>query len=249
MARVLGVARNTVTIAYQQLVADGHVIARDRSGLFVAGDLAIARNGSGGIAGIAERAPADHLQWSRRLPPSPDLPEPRPANWQQYPYPFLDGCFDDSLFPADEWREAASLSLKRRQIASWSGIADDDPALVEEIRTKILPRRGIYARPDEILLTLGAQHARVLALELFCREGSRVAIEEPGLAELRALVAARGGTVAPRPVDGDGLVPGRMLADCDVVMVTPSHQLPTGATLSLERRAAPRCWRWPRRMT
>ncbi|MFT3976740.1 MAG: PLP-dependent aminotransferase family protein [Sphingomonas bacterium] len=238
MARVLGVARNTVTIAYQQLVADGHVIARDRSGLFVAGDLAIARHGSGGIAGIAERAPADHLQWSRRLPPPPDLPEPRPANWQQYPYPFLDGCFDDSLFPADEWREAASLSLKRRQIASWSGIADDDPALVEEIRTKILPRRGIYARPDEILLTLGAQHARVLALELFCRKGSRVAIEEPGLAELRALVAARGGTVAPRPVDGDGLVPEPVLADCDVVMVTPSHQLPTGATLSLERRAA-----------
>lgn len=238
MARLLGVARNTVTIAYQQLVAEGHVVARERSGLFVSGDLSSGRSGFGEVAGIAERVTANGVAWSERLPLLPALPEPRPANWQQYPYPFLDGCFDDSLFPADDWREAASLSLKRRQIASWSGIADDDAALIEEIRTKVLPRRGIYARPDEILLTMGTQHARVLALELFCAEGSRVAIEDPGPFELRALIAARRGEAVPQAVDAEGVVTDARLADCDLVMVTPSHQLPTGATLSLERRRA-----------
>lgn len=238
MALILGVARNTVTIAYQQLVADGHVVARERSGLFVTGDLVAGRTGFGEIAGIAERAVADSPHWGERLPRLPMLSKPRPTNWQQYAFPFLDGCFDDSLFPVDEWREAVGLSLKRRQIASWSAIADDDAALVEEIRTKILPRRGIYARPDEILLTLGSQHARMLALELFCREGSRVAVEDPGLAELRALIEARKGRVVPQPVDAEGLVPDAGLANCDIVMVTPSHQLPTGATLSLERRRA-----------
>lgn len=238
MARILGVARNTVTIAYQQLVADGHIVARERSGLFVSGDLVAGRSGFGEIAGIADRATGDGPHWPDRLPRLPALSAARPPNWQQYPFPFLDGCFDDSLFPVDEWREAASLSLKRRQVASWSAIADDDAALIEEIRTKILPRRGIYARPDEILLTLGSQHARMLALELFCGEGSRVAVEDPGLAELRALVAVRKGVLVPRPVDAEGLVPDAALADCDIVMVTPSHQLPTGATLSLDRRHA-----------
>lgn len=155
MARLLGVSRNTVTIAYQQLVADGHVVARERSGLFTSGDLTAGRTGFGEVTGIAERATPNRVPWSERLPRLPALPEPRPATWQHYPYPFLDGCFDDSLFPVGDWREAVSLSLKRRQVASWSGIAEDDAALTEEIRTKILPRRGIYARPDEMLLTLG----------------------------------------------------------------------------------------------
>lgn len=238
MARLLGVARNTVMLAYQQLVADGHVVARQRSGLFVSGDFAAGRTGFGEIAGIAERTTPDGVLWPSRLPRLPALPKPNPASWQQFPFPFLDSCFDDSLFPVDEWREAASLTLKRRQVASWSGIADDDAALIEEIRAKILPRRGIYARPDEILLTMGTQHARVLALELFCREGSRVAIEDPGPFELRALVEARRGVVVPQPVDGEGVATNELLAGCDMVMVTPSHQLPTGATLSLARRRA-----------
>ncbi|MEL0154795.1 PLP-dependent aminotransferase family protein [Sphingopyxis sp.] len=238
MARLLGVARNTVTIAYQQLVADGHVMARERSGLFVSGDLGTGRMGFGEVAGIAERATQGGVSWSERLPPLPALPEPRPANWQHYPYPFLDGCFDDDLFPVDDWREAASLSLKRRQVSSWSGIADDDAALIEEIRTKILPRRGIYARTDEVLLTFGTHHARVLALDLFCSEGSRVAIEDPGLFELRALIEARRGRWVPQRVDAEGVVTDERLSGCNLVMVTPSHQLPTGATLSLDRRRA-----------
>ena len=64
-----------------------------------------------------------------------------------------------------EWREATRLALGMQEINEWStGSGDaDDPMLIEEIRTKILPRRGITAQADEILITVGSEHALYLA--------------------------------------------------------------------------------------
>ena len=89
-------------------------------------------------------------------------------NWRHYPYPYLDGKFDTSLFPLAEWREANRLALGVADVNEWStGSGDaDDPKLIEEIRTKILTRRGIQAGADEILVTMGTQNSLYLISQM-----------------------------------------------------------------------------------
>jgi GntR family transcriptional regulator/MocR family aminotransferase len=144
LAQQLEVARNTVVASYQQLIEDGYLISRQRSGIFVSEEILKTRVGAGGSTPGTRRTKT--TPWLRDLPsqravgrPAHDIP-----NWSHYPYPFIDGKFDSTLFPLAEWREASRLSLSVADVVDWStGSGDaDDPMLLEQIRTKILTRRG-----------------------------------------------------------------------------------------------------------
>lgn len=240
LAAKLGVSRNTVLLAYQRLVADGFLIGRERSGLFVAPEPDAVGIGLGVIAGV-DGGSASRPQISLLAPTPPDRSPWRiPPDWARHPYPFIDGLIDPSLFPTAEWREASRMALSARDVAAWaSGLGDaDDPMLVEEIVAKILPRRGIRARADEILITLGSQQAISIALALFASRRRVVAVEEPGYGDIAEMARLAGARLHHQPVDGDGLVVDERLADADLIIVTPSHQHPTGVTLSVDRRRA-----------
>ncbi len=238
LARQLDVARNTVVAAYQQLVADGYLVSRQRSGIFVNPEMLETRVGFSGDSSPA--AKAESAAWARRIRVMPaalrevhDHP-----NWRHYPFPFIDGKFDSSLFPLAEWREANRLSLGVADVNQWStGSGDaDDAMLIEEIRTKILTRRGIQAGADEILITMGTQNSLYLVSQLLADESASIAIEEPGNYEFRNLLLQRRAEVIQQPVDEHGLVVDENLQNIDVVYVTPSHQVPTAVAMSLERR-------------
>lgn len=240
LSRQLDVARNTVVAAYQQLIADGYLISRNRSGIFVNEQMLESRVGAGSYGHSAKHARV--ARWSQnsnaeqtRRPDVHDLP-----NWSRYPYPFVDGKFDATLFPLAEWREASRLSLGVADVADWSsGSGDaDDPMLLEEIRTKILTRRGIQARPEEILVTMGTQNSLFLISQLLTEQGVRIAIEEPGNSSVRDLFLQRGAKVTPHAVDAAGLIVDSALGETDVVYTTPSHQVPTAVAMSLDRRQA-----------
>jgi len=102
------------------------------------------------------------------------------------------------------------------------------------------PFRGIEAAREEVLVTMGAQHALWLVITLLSdrRPGLKVAIEEPGYSYLREMLAAAGCRIYPVPVDADGLPPEAVPEGMDLVCVTPSHQAPTGATMPATRRRA-----------
>jgi len=232
----LAVARNTVTAAYAELVAEGHLVASGRSGYFVAAD----RARLPAPAPDHEPAPVAPVDWTDRFTlRSSELPYlPLPQPWHAYPHPFVYGKADRTLFPLDAWRECSRLALARTPVDRWSadGGTDDDPALVEQLRMRILPRRAIHATDDQILVTLGAQQALFLLAFLLFRETTVVGVEEPGYADARAIFAARSRRLRSIPVDGDGLVVDDRLDGCDYVYVTASHQMPTTVAMPAGRR-------------
>lgn len=240
LASELGIGRNTVFLAYQLLVSEGHLVARERSGVFVAERQAAQRSDRPGlIAGRGKR--------SRSIARSKlkvDLPEANsfrcPPDWQRYRYPFMEGRYDKSLFPVSEWREASRLALAVNEVEEWStdNSDADDEALINQIRTKLLPRRGISAGPDEILITTGEQQALSLIVKLFAGRGVLAGLEEPGLREMRELLKLAGAEADFIPVDDEGLVIDEAKRNYDLVYTTPSRQRPTGVTMSMERRKA-----------
>src|SRR3546814_19574437 len=89
-------------------------------------------------------------------------------------------------------------------IQTWTGdnFNDDDPRLIAEIRTRVLPRRGIKAQPQEILVTLGAQNALYLIAELLARPGRVLAVENPGYVHVRKHCRLHGTERKTIPVAG-----------------------------------------------
>jgi GntR family transcriptional regulator/MocR family aminotransferase len=228
-------------VAYQQLVAEGYLVSRARSGIFVNEEMLETRVGYS--SNTVPTSEAEKAAWKKRtkrpIMAGPFVAQDLP-NWTRYPYPFVDGKFDASLFPIAEWREASRLSLSVADVRNWStGSGDaDDAMLIDEIRSKILTRRGIQARSDEILITMGTQNSLYLISHLLADRSVTAGVEEPGNSEMRALLRQNSATVVPVPVDEEGIVVNEQLQSCNLVYVTPSHQIPTAVLMSPKRRAA-----------
>jgi GntR family transcriptional regulator/MocR family aminotransferase len=241
MAEQLGVARNTVVLAYQQLADEGYLVSRQRSGHFVNAQMLAGRLAARSREPLTELVGAAP-DWQRRYRLRPTLQRSivKPSDWQKYPYPFLYGQFDAALFPTADWRECCIKALSVLDIREWAPdqIARDDESLVQQIRTRVLPRRGVWASADEIVITVGAQHALYLVADLLVREGTRVGIEDPGYPDARNIFASRTSQLIALPVDREGLPVTDALRKLDYVYATPSHQCPTTVTMPLERRNA-----------
>ena len=236
MAQHLGVSRITVTLAYTELVADDYLTSLGRSGYFVS------ENAPEPPAFNAQRAAASTVDWNRTLGHrfSDGLGMEKPTDWAQYKYPFIYGQADPTLFDTANWRLCALQALGKRDFASLTSdyFDGDDPQLVEFIARQTLPRRGILASPDEILITMGAQNALWLTAQILLTQRRRAAVEDPCYPALRAILEQSRCQLSHVPVDADGLPPDLLPDDTDVVFTTPSHQCPTSATMPLARRKA-----------
>ncbi len=244
LAELIGVSRNTVTAAYQQLVDEGFLEARPRSGIFVASGArqptAVNADPAGGGAAASPRAIlASAPDWGgrvlRTLRDKPTLS--KPDRWRDYPYPFVYGNHDAQLFPTDDFRECCARSLARAQLEHWTPDfeTDDVPDLIEQLRLRVLPKRGVFALAEEIVVTVGAQQAFHLLGDALLDRRTRLGFEEPGYPHARNSFGLREPRWLPAAVDGDGVVVDA-LPPLDYLFVTPSQQSPTTVTLSLARR-------------
>ena len=240
LAQQLNVARNTVVLAYEHLLDDGYLLARERSGYYVNPDILNGQVKLETPARPEDDFPVSNIDWNKRfkLRPSEQSNIVKPKDWQQYTYPFIYGQFDTSLFPTVNWRECCRDAVSGPAIGDWAAdrFDNDDPLLVEQIRTRLLPRRGVWASADQILVTVGAQQSLYMLAKLLLDRDSVIGLEDPGYVDIRNIASLNPAQVRPIPVDADGMQVDERLKGCDLVYTTPSHQCPTTVTMPIERR-------------
>lgn len=234
MAVHLGVSRITVTLAYTELVADDYLVARGRSGYFVSD------NAPEPPAFPVRQAANSTVDWDRVIGHrnAPPIHMDKPLDWASYRYPFIYGQADPTLFDSANWRLCALQALGKRDFGAMTAdyFDGDDPKLTEFIVRQILPRRGILAVEQEVLVTMGAQNALWLSAQVLLTGRRRAAIENPCYPALRTILMQSGCQLTNVDVDRDGLPPDQIPPGTDVVFTTPSHQCPTAATMPVTRR-------------
>lgn len=235
LAKQLGVGRNTVVIAYQTLVDDGYLISRERSGHYVNKEMKPAL--------LTAQKPDQHavkanINNRTKIRPSALPHLNKPVNWREYPYPFVYGQFDPSLFPIADWRECVRESAAISAIHEWAGdrFDRDDPQLTQQIKTRLLPRRGIWVDDDQILITSGTQQAQYLLSMLLTDSHSVIGMEEPGYFDARNVLGLNNPKFLALEIDKHGIKINDTLNQCDLIYTTPSHQYPTTVTMPLKRR-------------
>ena len=236
LATHLGISRITVTLAYTELVASDYLTARGRSGYYVSDNAP--------VPPIYQPQPtvAESVDWTRAIGQrySGGRTLSKPKDWAKFRYPFIYGQTDPQLFDHANWRQCALQALGQRDFSALT--ADyydrDDPQLIEFIQRNSLPRRGIAANADQILITMGAQNALWLTAQVLLTQRRTAAFEDPCYPALREILTQSRCHMAPVRVDHKGLPPDAIPPHTDVIFTTPSHQCPTTTTMPMDRRAA-----------
>lgn len=232
LAASLKIARNTVLFAYEQLIAEGCLLA-DRQGTRVAPlSLRPVAPSTGGDG------PSSPLQLSARAAAAL---QPEPAR-EAAALPFAPGTPDYGAFPFRSWR--ACLERAWRD-AGWRQLGyaahGGDPALREAVAGHLTTVRGLAVEAAQIVITSGTQAALDLCARLLADHGDTVWAENPGYFSARVACGLAGLRVHDVPVDSEGLSPSEddwRRHPPRLIMITPSHQYPTGCVMSLPRRLA-----------
>ena len=239
LAKELNVARNTVVLAYQHLVDEGFLDSHERKGFFINPQVYRDRIDQPKVDN--QESEEDCPDWCKKLllkQPSLQRNIRKNKNWKDHPYPFIFGQLDFNLIPIHEWRECVHYSLNVGEMRQWATdqVDEDDPLLIEQIQKRVLPRRGIWTKPENIMVTLGAQNALYIIASLLVGDDTKVGIENPGYPDVRNIMRLKTSNLQGLAVDDEGVIVDDTFSDCDVVYVTPSHQVPSGVTMSQRRR-------------
>jgi len=219
LAGELGVSRNVVLEAFDQLQAEGFLAARKGSGTYAA-------------AGAAFRPP--------ELPRFSPIAAVGFRPLLKDRLDFRSGLPDLALFPINVWRNL------NRDV--WNRITPEDlsygppegrPELRSEIARYLNGARGVRCTADQVVVTAGTTQAIGIVSRLLLESGrSSCIVEDPLTVDIRRIIGSFGGRVLPVPVDGRGLMAERLPRSVKpaFLYVTPSHQFPLGATMPIQRR-------------
>lgn len=237
MASKLGVARASVVLAYEHLLAEGYVESRHGSGTFIAADL----------TGVASRQRGTSRAMKRIVPTSAQVfSDFEQSAVQSETRPFNTGRTLIDARTADTWRRLTHRAVRRLGV---NDLGYTDPAGLAELRANICDylqaARAVSCDPAQIVITAGTQQAIDIAIRVLLAPGDEVWIEDPGYPLTRAQLLLAKARPHPIPVDTQGLIVEaglRTAPRARAAFVTPSHQFPTGVALSVARRLELLAW-------
>lgn len=242
-----GVSRNTATDIYERLINDGYAVSRPGSGTYVVDALPMAPPFDAG-PDVAHDDPRLNGFWLSEETRAAigfwrDEPVAGKRDDKTAAIDFRPAMIDSRLFPMDVFRQISVKQLRtlENQPPSFKSAQGNQGnfRLREAIVRHIALTRAVSARPQDALVTAGAQQAfDILARTLVTPGKTVVAIEDPGYPPMRVAFAAAGATIVPVEVDEEGLVVDQLPANTNIICVCPSHQFPIGVTMSAQRRTA-----------
>lgn len=239
LARDLGVSRIVVVTAYEQLVAEGYIEPSVGSGSRVAAQLPALQASPKRKAAVSHIAVSQFAARAQKL--SPQLPPGREAKRAKIDFNYTTTIPDARTVAT--WKQAVAR-------AAGEPLLDyPDPAGLPRLRQVLAEhlreQRGVVAEAEDIVIVSGAQQALDLTARVLCDRGTRVGLEDPQYQGTRHSFVAAGACVIACSVDEEGFDIERhakRLAGARLVCVTPSHQFPTGAIMSVARRIALLRW-------
>ncbi|MES1954447.1 PLP-dependent aminotransferase family protein [Salinisphaera hydrothermalis] len=223
LASELNLSRGTVELAYQVLISEGYLLARGAAGTVVSPQL---------IPQRIARAVGHHA----------DSQPQEPAPSSETPLPFQLGLPALDAVPVRLWRRLMTRHLRESSV---SALDYPDPQGRRDLRNALAAylgvSRGIDCDADQIFITAGYREALRLIRHALLRTGDCGWFEEPGYFKARDMLQLAGLSLVPAPVDANGLdvsAARERAENARFAVVTPSHQSPTGVSLSLPRRLA-----------
>ncbi|MEO1403765.1 MAG: PLP-dependent aminotransferase family protein [Cyanobacteria bacterium J06635_1] len=243
LAESLGVSRLTVTQGYDWLISEGYLETRPGAGTYVCQelpDLLLKASAMTSVEIARDTLPLS--AYGTRVQNAPLHPPEIACDISfRYGRPALD------LFPTEVWRKLLSRHC-RAEGPAWMDYAPSAVGygpLRAEIAAYLGQSRAVQCQPEQVLITHGTQQALALIVRLLVNPADCIVMEDPGYVRARSIFQASGAEVMAVPCDRDGLIVDKLKTYAPnprLVYVTPSHQFPTGALLSLPRRLALLQW-------
>ncbi|SFG65438.1 PLP-dependent aminotransferase family protein [Sporolactobacillus nakayamae] len=226
LADRLKVSKTTVQMAYQQLLAEGYIESRARSGYFVA-ELSNT---------FSETSVTDH-------PPRMHEAAPLQKKWP-ISFDFFMSDIDTAHFPLDAWQkcERKLLNNTNRDVLKY-GDFQGERRLREELSDYLHRSRGVHCRPEQIVIAAGTQSVLDLLYHLIDWKNQRLAMEDPGYQGVHRSLQGKKIQLAPISVEEDGLSVDELnKIQADAVYITPSHQYPLGMVMPIAKRMKLLSW-------
>ncbi|MBB6453311.1 GntR family transcriptional regulator/MocR family aminotransferase [Salirhabdus euzebyi] len=217
LAEHLNISLNTVNHAYQQLLAEGYVESKERSGLYIV------------------ELETDLIKSKKDIPDSTTTQKPS----KKYTYDFRYGTTDADHFPFQTWRKLMNQFIQYNDdVHVTYGDAKGEYRLRKEIASYVHQSRGVRCHPDQIIMGSGLQHLLSLLAQLFRIQGrSKIAVENPCYDGARAVFQNHGYHINPISLNEDGIsIEDLHKSRANIVYVTPSHQFPMGMVMSIKQR-------------